>query len=694
MFITAWTFFAVAALTSVNAQVSNSFPRDYPGKPSGDYSPQWQKYFQVTDKLPNVTWDLGRNWAGNIAVNRSGHPNDTLFFWAFEKENGSLTAAANERAGQPWGIWLNGGPGASSLIGLMSENGPLHVTNTYSIVQNNFSWSNLADYIWIDQPVGTGFATADTTGYNMYFRMYCLPLRLNILAQLQTRIKWARISFMAFLTNLVKVFPSLASRPLYLTGESYAGTYIVRVSLNMDGAQRYLIGRMIQPYITKTYFSTPNPPVKLAKIAIGDGAIASGNVFEDLPALSVIETYPQLISYDPNVYNYFKEQTHLCGYDLNLTYPQNGIFPSLKEVDPTERQRSIDLRARRSLNQKFFKSSALKAAQDPSHVVKRDLMIRDAHNLQNVAKRDLSGRANGTIDPWYGCFLFPEMVDYATNFSFPWNTSTDFNGFDVYDVPDALDPEAPADPSVFLNDNATRAALHAPIKQWQMVFNYPFNSTESQGNTFGDPSPEPMVFLSELAKNATNHNISVVIYSGNDDSLVPHRGSEVTIQNTTFGGIQGFVRKPSTPWNDDAGNFAGIVHQERNWTYVLFKGAGHEVPLYAPNAAFKFLRDFVLGSDPTGLVTNSSGTITVVGSENSTLAGDYLPGGAEIFYGSGTTASTATYPAATIAAWNSFIATATATTGSKGTSSGAGRITVPREMIILMIGLISGTFCL
>lgn len=32
---------------------------------------------------------------------------------------------------------------------------------------------------------------------------------------------------MEFLTNLVKVFPSLQKRPLYLTGESYAGMYIV-----------------------------------------------------------------------------------------------------------------------------------------------------------------------------------------------------------------------------------------------------------------------------------------------------------------------------------------------------------------------------------------------------------------------------------------------------------------------------------
>ena len=59
-------------------------------------------------------------------------------------------------------------------------------------------------------------------------------------------------------------------------------------------------------------------------------------------------------------------------------------------------------------------------------------------------------------------------------------------------------------------------------------------------------------------------------------------GSNRQIQNTTFGGIQGFSQRPSTPWFDDSGNFAGVVHQERNWTYVLVQGAGHEVPEFQP----------------------------------------------------------------------------------------------------------------
>jgi carboxypeptidase C (cathepsin A) len=40
---------------------------------------------------------------------------------------------------------------------------------------------------------------------------------------------------MGFLENLVKVFPSLAKRPLHLTGESYAGMYIVSIHLHHAG---------------------------------------------------------------------------------------------------------------------------------------------------------------------------------------------------------------------------------------------------------------------------------------------------------------------------------------------------------------------------------------------------------------------------------------------------------------------------
>lgn len=630
-------------LPVLGASLPGSFPHVYPGQPTGSLSPQWQSYFEVKQQsLPNITFSLdGRSFAGNIPVQRAGHPNDTLFFWAFEKQSGSLTDPGNT---EPWGIWLNGGPGSSSMFGLFFENGPIRINPDYSATANNYSWNKVADYIWIDQPVGTGFSTADSNGY---------IADDDQMAQ----------DFLGFLGNLVKVFPTLATRPLIITGESYAGNWI--------------------PYITKAYFALANPPVKLAKIAIGDGTVPSGPVFELLPSLSIIETYPQLIGYDQDVYNYFKEQSHLCGYDINLTYPQTGIIPSVALVEAPERNVIWEMQ-QSAMKKGLFKTLLAKNYEAPRS---NALMRRSQAAARAEWKRDLAGRANGTIDPWYGCILITEFIDYAINFTFPWTLCKDDPNqgcFDVYDAQDALFPEANQDASVFLNNNATRAALHAPTsKDWAL-------SVQVYANQVGDPSPEPMVFMSELATNATAKNVSIILYSGNDDTLIAHRGTEVAIQNTTFGGIQGFTRKPSTPWFDDAGNFAGIVHQERGWTYVLFKGAGHLVPAKSPATAFIFLREFVFGSNKTGLVTTSSdGSVTVIGGENSTLAADILPGQDGIFYGSGATQSTYIFPEATRAAWKSFIQTATATpmTTTVKNDSNAGHLSSPTNILCIFVSL-------
>ncbi|KAF7313192.1 Alpha/beta-hydrolase [Mycena kentingensis (nom. inval.)] len=615
----------------VHAQIPPStFPHAYPGMPTTDFGPDWQKYFEITEPYPNVTKPLQtRGFAGNVGVNRAGHPNATLFFWAFEKKNGSLTSA-NSTA-DPWMIWLNGGPGSSSQIGLMTENGPIQVKGDFSIVEKNeFSWNKLADTIWVDQPVGTGYSTSDATGY--------VPDEDQM-----------GEDFVQFLSNMVKVFPSLAKRPLYLTGESYAGTYI--------------------PYITKAIFSTPNPPVNLAKIAIGDGTMGDSATFLHVPTITTIETYPQLINYDPDVFHYFQTQMHLCGYDLNFTYPQNGKFPTLK--DPIFGAALGSAKAGRR-NAKFKTLQELAAVngrlqRTKSKTDKRELELREER--RQAWKRDLAGRPNGTIDPYYGCFIYDELLDYASNFSFPWDTP--LGGMDVYNIPDALNPEVPSDPTTFMNDPRTRAALHAPTsKDWLFSFDFPFGVDGS--SPAGDPSPAPMVFLDELAANASARGVGIVFYSGNDDSLVAHRGTEAVIQNMTFGGTQGFTRKPATPWTDDKGNFAGIVHQERNLTYALFKGAGHLVPSQAPQAAFVFVREFVLGKNTTGLVESSG---SVVGGEESTLAADYMPGNTVIYFGSGanatTTASTVA-PSATVASWLQFLATATVPASGPASSDGGG----------------------
>lgn len=99
--------------------------------------------------IPEVDFDVGESYAGRMSI---GAPNSTdrLFFWFFPSKN---PAARNEIT-----VWLNGGPGCSSMDGLLQENGPfLWQPGTYSPQPNPFSWTNLTNMVWIDQPIGEYF---------------------------------------------------------------------------------------------------------------------------------------------------------------------------------------------------------------------------------------------------------------------------------------------------------------------------------------------------------------------------------------------------------------------------------------------------------------------------------------------------------------------------------------------------------
>ena len=130
-------------------------------------------------------------------------------------------------------------------------------------------------------------------------------------------------------------------------------------------------------------------------------------------------------------------RTHLCGYDFNLTYPQEGKFPSVgNPILPTESFRAATLANQPSALLKKRFNALIRSVEAPDvGIVRRDTLPRREEKQARKHKkrewlakknsllqnRDLSGRANGTIDPWYGCFLNSEVQDYALNFSLPWS---------------------------------------------------------------------------------------------------------------------------------------------------------------------------------------------------------------------------------------------------------------------------------
>jgi cathepsin A (carboxypeptidase C) len=68
----------------------------------------------------------------------------------------------SEPSTDPLVLWLNGGPGCSSMTGLLMELGPCRVTPGGAGTEyNKFSWNEKANLLFLDQPVNAGFSWTD-----------------------------------------------------------------------------------------------------------------------------------------------------------------------------------------------------------------------------------------------------------------------------------------------------------------------------------------------------------------------------------------------------------------------------------------------------------------------------------------------------------------------------------------------------
>ena len=93
--------------------------------------------------------------SSHVEITPEHHGN--LFFWHYQNRH-----IANK---QRTVLWLNGGPGCSSMDGAIMEVGPYRVKPDGTLTYNNGSWAEFANLLFVDQPVGTGFSYVDTDSY-------------------------------------------------------------------------------------------------------------------------------------------------------------------------------------------------------------------------------------------------------------------------------------------------------------------------------------------------------------------------------------------------------------------------------------------------------------------------------------------------------------------------------------------------
>lgn len=238
--------------------------------------------FIVSSNIPGIPFELPHSWAGHMPISPSKEEDRELFFWLWEPTGD----AGNDDVV----VWLNGGPGCSSLDGIFEENGPFKFPpGSDRIEPNKYSWTNLSYVVWVDNPVGVGFSKGEP----------------DISGE-----KGLAKEFYGFLKQFYSTFKELQGKRLWLTGESYAGKYI--------------------PYIANEIYQHPQGAhgIDLQGIAINDPSFSSDWLGQEAPAFEYLEQNQKLMGVDSEEVEKLRQQAQSLGVERyvenNLHYPPRG----------------------------------------------------------------------------------------------------------------------------------------------------------------------------------------------------------------------------------------------------------------------------------------------------------------------------------------------------------------------------------
>jgi len=170
---------------------------------SGDVETGRQMARVDSTLLEGIDEDI-ESYSGFLTADKANNGN--MFFWFFPAEEDPENA--------PVVIWLQGGPGGSSMFGLLKLHGPIITTvdenNILSgVARNPYSWGRKHNMLYIDNPVGAGFSFSDA-----------MPTTQEAVTD----------NLYEFLQQWYTLFPQYQSNPFYPFGESYAGKFVPSIT--------------------------------------------------------------------------------------------------------------------------------------------------------------------------------------------------------------------------------------------------------------------------------------------------------------------------------------------------------------------------------------------------------------------------------------------------------------------------------
>jgi cathepsin A (carboxypeptidase C) len=180
----------------------------------------------------------------------AAEPGTHLHYWFARCEQ-------EDWATRPTVLWLNGGPGSSSVLGWLQEMGPLLVNRTGGLTRNPWAWTRQANVFVLESPAGVGYS-------------YCEAQKKGGACS-NTDNSTAATSLAALERFFFEKFPKLAENDFYVAGESYAGVYVPTLARAiLERNERELLETASVSSSRDDKNENPVKLIPLAGVAVGD----------------------------------------------------------------------------------------------------------------------------------------------------------------------------------------------------------------------------------------------------------------------------------------------------------------------------------------------------------------------------------------------------------------------------------------
>ena len=459
------------------------------------------------------------------------------FFWFFESRK--------DPANAPLSMWFNGGPGASSLLGALQENGPCMINDdSNSTSLNPWSWNNAVNMLYIDQPNQVGFSWDILTNGTLNLTSYAYNPQ-----DFSNGVPEQNNSF------LVGTFPSQnpgntandtqnAAKALWHFAQTWFQEF-PEYKPNNDAISIFTesYGGHYGP-VFSTLFEEQN-----AAIANGSFKETGDAYIIHLDTLGIIngciDYLSQELSYPTIAYNntYGIQAIDKATYDAALAHwnePETGCLAQILQCQAAEAQ------------------------GDPNNY--------GNNNSVSDACSEAVYTCNGYVDGPY----------------------SEYSGRNFYDFA-AIDPD-PFPPNYYLgylSQAYVQAALGVPVN-FTTEATAPYNAFTSTGDfarsTINGGYLQDLAFILESG-------IKLALIYGDRDYACNWLGGENVSLNVPYSQSEKFQDAGYANISTNASYIGGQVRQYGNFSFSRVFQSGHEVPAYQPETAYQIFTRAIFGTD-------------------------------------------------------------------------------------------------